>query len=484
MMQITCLDDIDQSPVSISTGRRNRVYAEFLARLKDGTVVDGTQGDIAVVLARLAEKNLLDFCSTGEEGETVITHVPSASAAKALSMGVNTWPDSVSKRIAKSIRMSSGALFSFPYETGDGTLEVFITDWSPCPAACALAVHRMHPIVRSRQLLPEANTFFTGLYVRHPLTGDLLPVWVADWVKPDFGTGAVLVNPAHNLVDLKFGREIGLPIRFALMPPGCSDSPENWPLPPVIKTGTVLKSGSYDGMSVDEAQIAYRNELVSRNLAKDHIDIHLPTHPIAKLTLDETGAWLWKPQYARIGLAEGDAAVSEGEALRVTLDPGPMLTAAAAVAAQGAELVLMGATVQKSAVAGFAALLVDLMNGSELPVVQVIQTAEYSGTREFDNSMRLAYLVAGDQQQAVTVRKQLLEQTDSFLSAVASINDRLTEVGEIPPKSVTAALDCTHPDPVSAFRDMYKWQKEMLKSEKPINAEAYKTVLFALVGKH
>ncbi|KIZ14371.1 hypothetical protein SNA_35320 [Streptomyces natalensis ATCC 27448] len=78
--------------------------------------------------------------------------------------------------------------------------------------------------------LPAGHTSaFTGRYCRHPLTGDLLPVWTASWVAPEFGTGAVLVNPGHDATDLAFAREVGLPVRFALLPAGREEAPEHWP---------------------------------------------------------------------------------------------------------------------------------------------------------------------------------------------------------------------------------------------------------------
>jgi hypothetical protein len=200
------------------------------------------------------------------------------------------FPEPVQKKQAAAFRASQGALFHFPQETGEGSLAVFITDWSPCPAACAVAIHRAHPF--AADLDKPAGSGFTGRYVRHPLTGDLLPVWVADWVRPDFGTGAVLVNPAHDPTDLAFARAVGLPIRFALVPAGYDGSPATWPAPPVVKTGQSVRTGPYDGLPAEAAAARYFEVLAARGLAEPYRDLQagrwrigrlLPGGPLAEL---------------------------------------------------------------------------------------------------------------------------------------------------------------------------------------------------------
>jgi leucyl-tRNA synthetase len=483
--RIACLDDPDPAPVRVATTRRNRVYAEFVARLTEGGVVEPTEQDIAAVLARLAEESLLSFQAADDSGAIAVQHVPSQAAAMTLMNGVEEFAPSVNKRITSVIRRTPGALFSFPAETGDGELEVFITDWSPCPAACAVAVHRWHPYIRRSRATPTSPSYFTGLYVRHPLTGDLLPVWVAEWVKPEFGTGAVLVNPAHDAVDLSFGRAVGLPIRFALMPPGCSEEPEGWPVPPVIRTGTATKTGGYDGMSVDDARAAYLEALLRRGLAKHHVDVRLPSSQIATLTRDDAGGWVWSMQDGTVGLASDRVAdhapADAADVVRVSLHADSLLRVAAAVAGGRAELVLMGATAQKAAAHALAPLLVDVVGANALPEVTVTGTAEYSGGREFDDVMRLAYLVVGDPKQPVAVRDQLLDQAESFLSSAAAIRGRLAQEGAAPPKSVLTALG--RADPVTAFRDLHKWQKAVLKADGPVEEQSYEVAFSALVGK-
>src|SRR5262249_31995064 len=154
-------------------------------------------------------------------------------------------------------------------------------------AACAVAVHRHHPFARASRRAEPVH--FTGRHVRHPLTGDLLPVWVADWVRPEFGTGAVLVNPAHDATDLEFARRIGLPIRFALAPEG-SDAPRSWPAPPVIRTGVAVRTGSFDGLTPGEAVNAYFGRIGEAGLGWRHTDHHLEERSLGTLVPDEGGS--------------------------------------------------------------------------------------------------------------------------------------------------------------------------------------------------
>jgi leucyl-tRNA synthetase len=64
----------------------------------------------------------------------------------------------------------------------------------------------------------EKTGIFTGGYALHPLNGERLPVWIADYVLPGYGTGAVMAVPAHDDRDLAFARKYGLPVRRVIVP--------------------------------------------------------------------------------------------------------------------------------------------------------------------------------------------------------------------------------------------------------------------------
>jgi leucyl-tRNA synthetase len=62
----------------------------------------------------------------------------------------------------------------------------------------------------------EKTGVFTGRYAINPLNGEKLPVWAADYVLADYGTGAIMAVPAHDQRDLDFAKEFDLPVRAVL----------------------------------------------------------------------------------------------------------------------------------------------------------------------------------------------------------------------------------------------------------------------------
>src|SRR5229473_4719375 len=188
---IVAVTDDDQNA---SDNIRAIAVAEFLSRRDDCPIVRVGTIQTATLLLRLAKSGNL-MLRSHPDGHFVVGYIASVSTAKEiLAAKLAAWPSAFISRLGREVRSTQGALFYFPDEIGEGRLEVFITDWSPCPAACAVAVHPQHPYAVG--FADQEHDAFTGRFVRHPLTGDLLPVWVANWVKPNFGTGAVLVNPA------------------------------------------------------------------------------------------------------------------------------------------------------------------------------------------------------------------------------------------------------------------------------------------------
>ena len=279
---------------------RAEVVAQYLARKKESTLADMDFGSSLNLLNRLYRANRLWLKSrTMENGiEIDIYYTPSSKAIEIINEGESPWSGVLENKVRKMMRTSYGIILKFISEDQKVSVDVFTTDWSPCPAACALALHRLHPFLVNCTDLPLTGSHFTGKYVRHPLTGDLLPVWTADWVRGDYGTGAVLVNPAHSQADLEFGREVGLPIKFSLLPDCASDDPKSWPQPPVSKTGSVVRSGRFDELKWDEAQAAFFNVLQARSLAKEVVDKSLDSMSIATVQLSDTGS---------LGLLVGDS---------------------------------------------------------------------------------------------------------------------------------------------------------------------------------
>jgi leucyl-tRNA synthetase len=200
---------------------------------------------------------------------------------------LEAWPESTVKRQRVWIGRSHGAEVDFELEGRDETLSVFTTRPDTLWGVTFMTLAPEHPLVRQvttaemRQAVGEyveaakakseiertdvtrtKDGVFTGSYALHPLTGELVPLWVADYVLASYGTGAVMGVPAHDQRDFEFARRYGLPIRVVIQPQGGGLDPdtmtEAW-----SGDGTLVASGPFDGTSTDqgvEAVTAYLEE--------------------------------------------------------------------------------------------------------------------------------------------------------------------------------------------------------------------------------
>jgi len=103
----------------------------------------------------------------------------------------------------------------------------------------------------------EKEGFFTGRYALNPFTGRAVPIWVANFVLGEYGTGAVMAVPAHDERDFEFAQKYGLPIRVVIQPE--TGQPGTVPLSvetldaAFVEYGRLVDSGPYDGLRSEEA---------------------------------------------------------------------------------------------------------------------------------------------------------------------------------------------------------------------------------------
>jgi len=103
---------------------------------------------------------------------------------------------------------------------------------------------------------------FTGAYALHPLTGERMPVWVADFVLESYGAGAVMGVPAHDERDRAFAKAVGLPVRVVVVPPASAHPAED-PQEAFVQPGVLINSAGYSGMTsaqADDALFAWFEE--------------------------------------------------------------------------------------------------------------------------------------------------------------------------------------------------------------------------------
>jgi leucyl-tRNA synthetase len=232
------------------------------------------------------------------------------------------WPERVRTMQANWIGKSVGMRFAFPYEL-DGKPEqlwVFTTRIDTVMGVSYCAVAAEHPLAeRAARDNPQLAAFIekckqgsvmeadlatmekegmdTGFTVTHPLTGEAVPVWVANYVLMSYGDGAVMAVPAHDERDFAFAQKYKLPIKPVILPAGwneapasviaannatSSEAPAHTPAMQIADGNTLLdwhswsdtfaqygvlfNSGRYDGMNFEQAFDAIAADLGAQNL--------------------------------------------------------------------------------------------------------------------------------------------------------------------------------------------------------------------------
>ncbi|MGV6476865.1 leucine--tRNA ligase [Azotobacter vinelandii] len=191
------------------------------------------------------------------------------------------WPEQVKTMQRNWIGKSYGADIVFDYDQASvgeaGQLRVYSTRPDTLMGATYVAVAAEHPLAqRAAANAPVLAAFIaeckagsvaeadmatmekkglaTGQFVVHPLTGDRLPVFVANYVLWGYGEGAVMAVPAHDERDFEFANKYGLPIRQVYAAEGRDFSASEWQAWYADKEGlTTVDSGKYDGKSFTEA---------------------------------------------------------------------------------------------------------------------------------------------------------------------------------------------------------------------------------------
>lgn len=185
------------------------------------------------------------------------------------------WPEQVKAMQRNWIGRSVGAEVHFAYVEGEGKLKVFTTRADTLYGATYVAVAPEHALAseaaKSNPILAEfieecrrggvaeadlatqeKKGIATGRHVFHPLTGEKLPVWVANYVLISYGEGAVMAVPAHDERDFAFASKYQLPIKLVIQP-----AHEELSLPlheAFTSDGILVNSEDFSGRSSEEAR--------------------------------------------------------------------------------------------------------------------------------------------------------------------------------------------------------------------------------------
>ncbi|WP_339516489.1 leucine--tRNA ligase [Pseudomonas sp. RL_15y_Pfl2_60] len=211
------------------------------------------------------------------------------------------WPEQVKTMQRNWIGKSRGMEVCFPYDVASigssGELKVFTTRPDTLMGATYVAVAAEHPLAtQAAQGNPELQAFIdeckrggvaeadiatqekkglpTDLFVEHPLTGDKLPVWVANYVLMHYGDGAVMAVPAHDERDFEFASKYDLPIKAVVRTSAGDETPAPWQ-EAYGEHGELINSGEFDGLDFPGAFDAIEVALQNKNLGKSRTQFRL-----------------------------------------------------------------------------------------------------------------------------------------------------------------------------------------------------------------
>lgn len=126
-----------------------------------------------------------------------------------------------------------------------------------------VAEERTHSDIERTAETAEKRGIFTGAYAVHPLTAEPVPIWVANYVLVDYGTGAVMGVPAHDARDYLFATRYHLPIRVVVTPDG---QPMTLTDGPYVGPGHLRDSRQFSGMPSEQAKGAIARHLQEKGL--------------------------------------------------------------------------------------------------------------------------------------------------------------------------------------------------------------------------
>ena len=182
------------------------------------------------------------------------------------------WPERVKKMQREWIGKSLGAKFKFPIPDLGEDLEIFTTRPDTVFGVTFMALAPEHPLaekIATPDRKEEVENFrarvmkmskekrgetiegvFTGRYAKNPFTGEMVPIWIANYVLPDYGTGAIMAVPAHDQRDWEFAQKYNLPIKVVIKPEVEHDFEKGaWE-----EGGICINSGEFSGLPSEEAK--------------------------------------------------------------------------------------------------------------------------------------------------------------------------------------------------------------------------------------
>ncbi len=210
------------------------------------------------------------------------------------------WPERVLTMQKNWIGKSYGTSALFPLADGNGEIEIFTTRPDTLYGATFMVLAPEHPLARS---LPagtaqekaasdfvnriglqdkatrtdeatEKEGVFTGKYAINPLTKENIPIWVANFVLMEYGTGAIMAVPTHDQRDFEFAKKYDIPVRVVIQPPDAQLS-EDTMTEAYVDEGVLVNSGPFNGMNNLEAIQKITGYLTEQGIGKATVNYRL-----------------------------------------------------------------------------------------------------------------------------------------------------------------------------------------------------------------
>jgi len=210
------------------------------------------------------------------------------------------WPEQVLTMQNNWIGKSFGAEVDFKIKDSDHAIKVFTTRPDTLYGAMFMVLAPEHPFTfelsRGTEQESEVDTFvkkvnrqdtiartsdtgnkegvFIGAYAINPLTGESIPVWTANFVLMDYGTGAIMSVPAHDQRDLDFARKYNLPVRVVIQPKN-ETLDEKTMTQAFSSDGAMIYSEKFDGLIGQEARKKVCEYLSKERIGKATVNFRL-----------------------------------------------------------------------------------------------------------------------------------------------------------------------------------------------------------------
>ena len=210
------------------------------------------------------------------------------------------WPERVKTMQRNWIGRSTGTQFSFKVEGSDDQIPVYTTRVDTVYGVTYMVLAPEHPlvakliegnpekakleafieemrnendIVRTAEDAPKLG-MFTGSYAIHPLTGERVPIWIANYVLYEYGTGAVMAVPTHDQRDWDFAKKYSLPMKVVVQ-----NKAGNLTLEEMDKAydadGVLVNSGEFDGLKSAEAREAITHKFEDMGIGQGKVNYRL-----------------------------------------------------------------------------------------------------------------------------------------------------------------------------------------------------------------